>query len=99
MLTSGAVEGARTIAAPADIANMEGVQYLYVEGGAQTAVAFLAADLVDRVELYRAPIRAGAAKPAIDLSGVSEQGWRLAERRQLGSDSFTAYERTRCSPA
>lgn len=104
VLTSRPVEGARTIAAPAEIAAMEGVQYLYVEGGAQTAAAFLAADLVDRLELYRAPILIGAGRPALADIGLSELAsahgrWRLAERRPLGSDLFEAYEREPCSPA
>ena len=99
-----------TIAAPADIAALGGVQYLYVEGGAQTAAAFLAADLVDRLELYRAPILIGgggtSALGAIGLSSLDHAHgrWRFAERRQLGSDAFEAYERARtgserCSPA
>lgn len=99
VLTSGSANGARTLANPADIVSLDGVQYLYVEGGAQTAAAFLAADLVDRLELYQAPVEAGASQPAIDLAGVRKPSWRLAERRQLGSDTFEAYERTRCSPA
>ena len=99
VLTSGRANGARTIADPADIGSLDGVQYLYVEGGAQTATAFLTAGLVDRLELYRAPVDAGAGRPAIDLAGVRKPVWRLAERRQLGSDTFEAYERTRCSPA
>lgn len=96
VLTSRAVEGARTIAAPSDIAEMEGVQYLYVEGGATTAAAFLAADLADRLELYRAPIDIGAAQPAVpgfSPSELADAQWHPVERRQLGSDEFTAYER------
>ena len=103
VLTSGTAAGARTIAAPAEIAAMAGVQYLYVEGGAGTAAAFLAADLVDRLELYRAPILAGAGRIAVAGFGLADLApahgrWRLAERRQLGSDTFEAYERARCSP-
>ena len=105
-----AADGVETIAAPADIAALGGVQYLYVEGGAQTAAAFLAADLVDRLELYRAPILIGgggtSALGAIGLSSLDHAHgrWRFAERRQLGSDAFEAYERARtgseqCSPA
>ena len=98
VLTSDVIEGARTIPAPRAIADMSDVQYLYVEGGAQTAAAFLAADLVDRLELYQAPILIGGGKPAIADIGVTDLTaahgrWKLAERRQLGSDIFTAYER------
>ena len=102
-------EGAvKTIDSPAAIAGLEAVQYLYVEGGAVTAAAFLAADLVDRLELYRAPMMIGGGTSAlgeIGLDNLAEaQGrWRLAERRQLGSDTYEAYERARtgsgeCSP-
>ena len=103
VLTSRPIEGARWIAAPSEIANMQGVQYLYVEGGALTAAAFLAGDLVDRIELYRAPMRAGSGGDVlaeIGLGNLDGPGpWHPVERRQLGSDAFTAYERARCSPA
>lgn len=100
VLTSHSVDGAQTIAAPADIARMDGVQHLYVEGGAQTAAAFLAADLVDRLELYRAPILIGGGARAIGDLGLTHLAnahnrWHLAERRKLGSDTFEAYQRTR----
>ena len=80
------------------------MQYLYVEGGAQTATSFLAADLVDRLELYRAPIMIGDGMAAVGDIGLRELiaahgRWQLVDRRPLGSDEFTAYERVRCSPA
>ena len=101
VLTRGsAPEGVTAIAAPQDIAKLEGVQYLYVEGGAQTAAAFLAADLVDELHLYRAPILIGDGKRslgAIGLTSLSDAHgrWQMTETRQLGSDSFSAYWRTR----
>lgn len=101
-------EAVETIVAPQEIAGLEAVQYLYIEGGAQTAAAFLAADLVDRLELYRAPILIGAGTAAlgdIGLESLTEAHgrWQFAERRQLGSDTYEAYERARigseqCSP-
>lgn len=105
VLTSGAgIGGVKTVTAPHDIAGMTGVQYLYVEGGAKTAAAFLRDDLVDRIELYTAPILIGGGQPGIADIGLGDLAaahnrWRLTERRQLGSDAFTAYERVRCSPA
>lgn len=89
-----------TLAAPGDIAHLDGVQYLYVEGGAATAAAFLADDLVDRLDLYRAPIAIGSGTSALGDIGLEHLAeahgrWRLAERRQLGSDSFEAYCRVR----
>lgn len=101
VLTRGEVpDGVRRIAAPADIALLDGIQYLYVEGGAGTAASFIAADLVDRLEIYRAPIIIGDGLRAVgplavtDLPGTHGR-WRLSERRQLGSDSFEAYARVR----
>jgi diaminohydroxyphosphoribosylaminopyrimidine deaminase/5-amino-6-(5-phosphoribosylamino)uracil reductase len=87
------------IAAPADIAALDGVDHLFVEGGAQTAAAFLAADLIDRLLLYRAPILIGGGRPALtDISlatlGAAHGRWRLVDARALGSDRVESYERT-----
>lgn len=95
-----APEGATALPAPEAIRDLTGVQYLYVEGGAQTAAAFLAADLVDELHLYTAPILIGDGKRALGplgLAGLAEAHgrWHLAERRQLGSDAFAAYLRNR----
>lgn len=101
VLTRGpAPEGTTALAAPEAIAGLEGVQYLYVEGGAATAAAFLAADLVDELHLYTAPILIGDGKRALGPLGLANLGeahgrWHLNERRQLGSDSFAAYLRRR----
>jgi len=93
-------EGVATLASPAAIADLDGVHYLYVEGGAETAAAFLAADLVDELHLYTAPILIGDGRRAFGSLGLADLEaahgrWHLAERRQLGSDSFAAYLRTR----
>ena len=90
------------IASPAAIADLPG-DYLFVEGGAVTASAFLAADLVDRLLLYRAPILIGGGRPAlgdIGLGSLAEAHgrWRLTDARMLGSDRLEVYERTQCSP-
>lgn len=101
VLTRGeAPEGTTALPAPEAIAGLDGVQYLYVEGGAETAAAFLAADLVDELHLYTAPILIGDGKRALGGLGLASLAaahnrWHLAERRQLGSDSFAAYLRTR----
>ena len=81
--------------AVADLAN---VDHLLVEGGAGAAAAFLAADLVDRLLLYRAPIILGAGLPAIGDIGLTELAgahgrWRLHDARALGSDRLEVYER------
>ena len=101
VLTRGAApEGTLALPAPDAIEGLEGVQYLYVEGGAQTAAAFLAADLVDEIHLYTAPILIGDGLRALGPLGLAPLAaahgrWHLSERRQLGSDVFAAYLRTR----
>ncbi len=75
-------------------------QYLYVEGGAGAAASFLAADMVDRLLLYRAPIVIGRGLPGIGDIGLSSLAqahgrWRHAVRRRLGSDTLDVYDRAR----
>jgi diaminohydroxyphosphoribosylaminopyrimidine deaminase/5-amino-6-(5-phosphoribosylamino)uracil reductase len=98
-----APEGWRKLASPQDISTMDDVQYLLVEGGAQTAATFLAADLVDRLLIYRAPIVIGSGKPAVGDLGLGDLAsahgrWRETDSRRLGNDRLDVYERTRCSP-
>lgn len=101
VLTRGAApEGVTAIAAPDDIARLDGVLHLYVEGGAATAGAFLAADLVDELHLYRAPILIGNGLRGLGDIALGELAaghgrWCPGERRQLGKDSFEAYWRIR----
>jgi diaminohydroxyphosphoribosylaminopyrimidine deaminase/5-amino-6-(5-phosphoribosylamino)uracil reductase len=84
---------------PADIAMLEGIDHLLVEGGAATAAAFLSADLVDRLLLYRAPILIGGGLtlPDIGLADLAEAHgrWKLQDARRLGSDRVEVYERAR----
>jgi diaminohydroxyphosphoribosylaminopyrimidine deaminase/5-amino-6-(5-phosphoribosylamino)uracil reductase len=103
LLTRGAApEGWQAITDPQAIAAMEGVQWLMVEGGAETARSFLAAGLVDRLMLYRAPLSIGGSQPALpELSptALAESAhWNLSDRRTLGNDIFEDYERIPCSP-
>ncbi|TXC72283.1 bifunctional diaminohydroxyphosphoribosylaminopyrimidine deaminase/5-amino-6-(5-phosphoribosylamino)uracil reductase RibD [Sphingomonas ginsenosidivorax] len=92
-------EGWTVIARPAEIATLDGVDHILVEGGAQTAAAFLAADLVDRLLLYRAPILIGGGLPAIGAIGIDLSAahgrWTAIDARQLGSDRLEVYERAR----
>ncbi len=95
---SEAPDGWGKLSSPDRISDIDGVQYLYVEGGAGAAAAFLAADLVDDLHFYRGPIIIGEGKSAIADIGLTDLAdahgrWRLADRRQLGSDLFEAYER------
>ena len=98
LLTSGrAPEGWTAVASPEAI---DDVDSLLVEGGAGAASAFLAADRVDRLLLYRAPILIGGGKPALGDIGLTDLAdahgrWRLADSRMLGSDRLDVYERIR----
>ncbi|WP_432770891.1 MAG: bifunctional diaminohydroxyphosphoribosylaminopyrimidine deaminase/5-amino-6-(5-phosphoribosylamino)uracil reductase RibD [Sphingopyxis sp.] len=97
LLTRGAApDGWTAAASPDDIADVDS---LLVEGGAGAAAAFLAADRVDRLLLYRAPILIGDGRAALGDIGLADLAdahgrWRLADSRLLGSDRLDVYERT-----
>lgn len=101
LLTRGAaVDGWTCLDSPERIFELGDVNDLLVEGGAGAASAFLAADLVDRLLVYRAPILIGAGKAAlgdIGLGALAEAHgrWALVDTRPLGSDRLDAYERVR----
>ncbi len=101
VLTRGTTPlGWRGVSSPDGIVTMSNVQYLFVEGGGETAAAFLAADLVDRLLIYRAPIILGGARAGVADIGLAALGdahgrWRLSDRRSLGSDTLEVYMRTR----
>ena len=80
------------------ICRLEGVDHLLVEGGAQTAAAFLKAGYVERLLLYRAPIVIGAGRAALGDIGLDRLDhahghWRLGDTRQFGADRLEVYER------
>lgn len=86
------------VAAPQAIAGLAGVDHLMVEGGAGAAAAFLGADLIDRLLLYRAPVLIGRGRAALGDIGLARLAdahgrWRLADARALGSDRLEVYER------
>jgi len=77
-----------------------GADHVLVEGGAGAAAAFLAADMVDRLLLYRAPILIGVGKAALGDIGLGRLDdahgrWRLLHSRMLGIDRLEVYERVR----
>jgi diaminohydroxyphosphoribosylaminopyrimidine deaminase/5-amino-6-(5-phosphoribosylamino)uracil reductase len=85
------------LARPEDIATLDDVQYLLVEGGARTASAFLKAGLVDRLLLYRAPIVIGAGRASLGDIGLDTLAgahgrWRRTDTCTLGSDTLEVYE-------
>jgi len=101
---SAAPDGWQPLPTPEAIAlTMPAVQYLFIEGGAGAAAAFLAADLVDRLVIYRAPIvigggQAGIADIGLPALSAAHGRWQLSDRRQLGNDTLEVYERIPCSP-
>jgi len=98
LLSATPEPGWTTLAAPGAIATLANVDSLLVEGGAATAAAFLAEDLVDRLLLYRAPIMIGGGRtlPTIGLGDLAQahDRWARLDARQLGSDRLEVYERT-----
>ena len=88
------------ITSPGQITYLPG-DHLLIEGGAAAAAAFLRADLVDRLLLYRAPILIGGGLQSlgdIGMTALTEAHgrWQLHDARQLGVDRLEVYERTRC---
>jgi diaminohydroxyphosphoribosylaminopyrimidine deaminase/5-amino-6-(5-phosphoribosylamino)uracil reductase len=101
LLTRGAaVEGWTRLGAPEEVFGLVDVNDLLVEGGSATASAFLAADLVDRMLIYRAPILIGDGKSSVGYIGLTDladahRRWVLADTRMLGVDRLEIYERQR----
>ena len=101
LLTRGdAPDGWERLGSPDEVFGLADVNDLLVEGGAGAAGAFLRADLVDRLLVYRAPILIGEGRSAVGdicLAGlVDAHGrWQRTETRPLGTDSREVYERLR----
>ncbi|WP_366509161.1 bifunctional diaminohydroxyphosphoribosylaminopyrimidine deaminase/5-amino-6-(5-phosphoribosylamino)uracil reductase RibD [uncultured Sphingomonas sp.] len=95
---SAVLEGFAMLASIGQLADLPG-DHVLVEGGAATAAAFLRADAVDRLLLYRAPILIGHGRtlPDIGLTDLAQAHgrWRLHDARMLGSDRLEVYERAR----
>jgi diaminohydroxyphosphoribosylaminopyrimidine deaminase/5-amino-6-(5-phosphoribosylamino)uracil reductase len=92
-------DGWEVVGSPREIAALA-IDHLLVEGGAGAASAFLAADLVDRLLLYRAPVLIGEGRAAIGDIGLDSLAdahgrWTLTDSRKLGADRLEIYERQR----
>ena len=75
-----------------------------VAAGAGAAAGFLAADCVDRLMIYRAPIVIGAGRAGIGDIGLADLAeahgrWARSGGLALGKDTLEVYERIPCSPA
>lgn len=101
ILTRGeTVEGWTRLSQPEDVFGLGDLNDVLVEGGAGAATAFLAADLVDRMLIYRAPIIIGEGKQALGYVGLTALAdahgrWTIGETRMLGIDRLEVYERAR----
>ena len=99
LLTRGeAVDGWETLHSPQDVFRLHDVNDLLVEGGSATATAFLTADLVDRILIYRAPIIVGEGKSSFGYVGLdaiadAHGRWAPSEEQRLGIDRLEVYER------
>jgi diaminohydroxyphosphoribosylaminopyrimidine deaminase/5-amino-6-(5-phosphoribosylamino)uracil reductase len=96
----GAVDGWEILANPQDVYRLHDVNDLLIEGGSATATAFLTADLVDRIIIYRAPIIVGEGKSSFGYVGLdaiadAHGRWRTSDGRSLGIDRLEVYERIR----
>lgn len=101
LLTRGeAVDGWEILRKPEDVYRLHDVNDLLVEGGSATATAFLSADLVDRILIYRAPIIVGEGKSSFGYVGLdaiadAHGQWSSSDGRRLGVDRLEVYERVR----
>ncbi|HET9354955.1 MAG TPA: bifunctional diaminohydroxyphosphoribosylaminopyrimidine deaminase/5-amino-6-(5-phosphoribosylamino)uracil reductase RibD [Sphingomicrobium sp.] len=99
LLTRGeAVDGWEILSSPQDVYRLHDVNDLLVEGGSATATAFLAADLVDRILIYRAPIIVGEGKSSFGFVGLdaiadAHGRWTPEPGRALGIDRLEVYQR------
>jgi diaminohydroxyphosphoribosylaminopyrimidine deaminase / 5-amino-6-(5-phosphoribosylamino)uracil reductase len=94
-----APDGWGVVSTPSAIATLA-ADDLLIEGGAGAASSFLAADLVDRLLIYRAPILIGVGKPTLGDIGLAaladaHNRWRAVNSHKLGADRLDIYERVR----
>jgi diaminohydroxyphosphoribosylaminopyrimidine deaminase/5-amino-6-(5-phosphoribosylamino)uracil reductase len=98
--TEGVSRGPVGIDAEAALAALwdHGVERVLCEGGGRLAASLLAAEVVDRLEWFRAPIVIGAeGRPGVGplaLTQLSQASrWRRVALRELGPDIWESYER------
>lgn len=98
MLPAG--EGSTSISLPAmmESATRAGITSMMIEGGGQLAAAFIRANLVDRLEWFRAPILLGSdSRPGLGdlaLSALANApAFTRTHVRERGPDLWETYER------
>ncbi|MBB3764833.1 diaminohydroxyphosphoribosylaminopyrimidine deaminase/5-amino-6-(5-phosphoribosylamino)uracil reductase [Sphingomicrobium lutaoense] len=101
LLTRGdPVEGWETLSSPEQVYDLDGVNELLIEGGSGAATAFLKADLVDRILIYRAPLLIGEGRNSVGYIGLdaiadAHGRWQVSDGKALGIDRLEVYERVR----
>jgi diaminohydroxyphosphoribosylaminopyrimidine deaminase/5-amino-6-(5-phosphoribosylamino)uracil reductase len=98
--TEGVARGPVGIDAEAALGVMlgHGIERVLCEGGGQLAASLIAAEVVDRVEWFRAPIVLGAeGRPGVAALALSSLAaaprFKRVALRELGPDIWESYER------
>jgi len=98
--TAGVARGPMGIDAEAALGVMfgHGIERVLCEGGGQLAASLIAAEVVDRLEWFRAPIVLGAegrsGVAALALSSLADAPrFKRVALRELGPDIWESYER------
>lgn len=97
--TDSGRDDVRHLLNPAALAAVTDADLVLAEGGAGLAASLIAADLVDRLLLYRAPILIGG-RPALSAIGLPDLAsahgrWASAPILDLGPDRLETYNRIR----
>ena len=75
-----------------DLLGKRGITEVFAEGGAVLATSLLAGDLVDRIEVYRAPVWLGSGGPEIGSLGSRTMSdahrWTRVSSRAIGEDTL-----------
>jgi len=90
--------GGVDIKAALDLLVKEGVRGMLVEGGGELAASLIAANAVDRIEWFRAPIVLGAeGRPSVAALALAHLAdaprFARVALRELGPDIWESYER------
>ena len=97
--TGKRLSGARVLHSLDELDDDGAIASILVEGGAGVATSLLAADRIDRLLIYRAPVLLGG-RPALGDIGLRDLTaahgrWRLQSAQALGVDRVEQYVRTR----
>ncbi len=95
----GLPHGVRHLRSPAALAAVTDANLVLAEGGAGVAASLLAADLVDRLLLYRAPIlvggRSALSSIGLDNLAAAHGRWQPGPTLNLAPDRLETYTRIR----